>query len=725
GISLLGGLVQADSMSGDAHAFAGPSGPDATASATIGQVKVAGNVVASNPNPNTTVQVPGVGTLTINEQTIAKTATSSSAELNLLDLKVTGPNTFNLPTGFSIIIGHLYACINGATPTTPTATATASTTPTATATSTPTTTATSTATASATSTASATATSTATASATATTTSTATASATPTNTASATPTSSATASATPTATATNTASPTPTSTASATPTATASTTSTATVTSTATAGVTPTTSATATATPASNLVATLTDDTPNPQVGQPIQYTLQVSDPANGNPVGRPITEFVTLPAGMTNVSATDGSDWQITVNALTGQVAATYVGPAPVQPGQSLPPIKIISIPTQANPAAVAIAKVSTPLGVVTARGAPQNIRPASAPSSNLIATLINNTEAPQVGRPAQYTLTVCNAFNGSPILPGQPITTIVTLPAGMINISATDGPDWALTVNRQTGQVTARYVGHYPVNPGQCLSPINLTGTPTQPNPAAVVTATVTTPHGAVTVHSVPQNITFAGVTPRNSVRVWEETLDSCREAIPGAILELTGNGLDVIRAPEPGLKPVTVSKIGPCPISHGSCVRTLTGCDSWLLPIPAFGTATYSISERQAPRGYEPCTDAIGCSRGSEYIRLIVDARGTVQGITFNPSGVREKMFVAFSTDDGLASAAGIVVFTAKQNDPALIYDSQIISCNGKGRGKEKPCTGKGAVKYVADSIALAALPGNTAFDLNTLP
>src|ERR671933_355772 len=70
------------------------------------------------------------------------------------------------------------------------------------------------------------------------------------------------------------------------------------------------------------------------------------------------------------------------------------------------------------------------------------------------------------------------------------------------------------------------------------------------------------------------------------------WLQTVDSCREAIPGASFVLTGNGLNITKGPGPGTKPRTVGS-GSCPIQRGNCVKVPTGCLSWDIPIPSSGT------------------------------------------------------------------------------------------------------------------------------------
>src|SRR5262249_46453171 len=95
---------------------------DATSYGTIGKLTVAGQDINVQPGNNSVVQVGKVGSLTINEQILTKTDTSAYIEHNLLDLNFMDGNPYNLPVGFRVVIGHLFACVNTGTRNTPTKT---------------------------------------------------------------------------------------------------------------------------------------------------------------------------------------------------------------------------------------------------------------------------------------------------------------------------------------------------------------------------------------------------------------------------------------------------------------------------------------------------------------------------------------------------------------------------------------------------------------------------
>ena len=73
GLSLLGGVITAASISSSAQAEAAltPSGPGpatTSGSVTFGALRVAGVAIAANPGPNSTISVPLVGTVVLNQQ---------------------------------------------------------------------------------------------------------------------------------------------------------------------------------------------------------------------------------------------------------------------------------------------------------------------------------------------------------------------------------------------------------------------------------------------------------------------------------------------------------------------------------------------------------------------------------------------------------------------------------------------------------------------------------
>ena len=110
-IYLLGGLIQAETLSMKVEAATSQTAPP-TASAHVSSAKlvIAGEVISTNPGVNSTISIPGIGSLVVNEQTITKTPNGISAEVNIFDLRIGSPNSLNLPVGLRIIFGHALAC---------------------------------------------------------------------------------------------------------------------------------------------------------------------------------------------------------------------------------------------------------------------------------------------------------------------------------------------------------------------------------------------------------------------------------------------------------------------------------------------------------------------------------------------------------------------------------------------------------------------------------------
>src|SRR5438552_1244742 len=90
----------------------------------------------------------------------------------------------------------------------------------------------------------------------------------------------------------------------------------------------------------------------------------------------------------------------------------------------------------------------------------------------------------------------------------------------------------------------------------------------------------------------------------SPRSSstITLWLQTMDSCRQAFPGAKYVLQGNGLNLSAGPAPGSGPQTVGS-GNCPIQRGNCSTVPTGCVSWTISVPS-STTTYTIKETFTP-------------------------------------------------------------------------------------------------------------------------
>ena len=157
-----------------------------------------------------------------------------------------------------------------------------------------------------------------------------------------------------------------------------------------------------------------------------------------------------------------------------------------------------------------------------------------------------------------------------------------------------------------------------------------------------------------------------------------MWLQTIDSCRHALPAAYQTVhVPGGHPFVIGPGAGTKPVNVSA-GPCPLPHGSCTVTSTGCMSFSVPIPASGSVTYTISQSasQAAPNTVPCTGGSACL--SERAFFVIYPTGLVQARTVNvyPDGTR----TWFPSQTGYAAAT--------QDDPILFHDFVLGSgsCDG---------------------------------------
>lgn len=106
GLSLAGGLLTSSLVSSDASAFVGGTSGASTVSDLsilgIGSVAVTGDV-------NQVVNLPGVGTLTINEQISVLGPAGSSIIVNALHLSLLTDSPIGLA---DIIVGHSYAAVD-------------------------------------------------------------------------------------------------------------------------------------------------------------------------------------------------------------------------------------------------------------------------------------------------------------------------------------------------------------------------------------------------------------------------------------------------------------------------------------------------------------------------------------------------------------------------------------------------------------------------------------
>jgi hypothetical protein len=93
----------------------GKSSSDAGGTSLVG-LAVGGMGMSDNPPPNTTILIPGIGSVTLNEQTCdgggappCSGSTSSGIRVRAIHLIVDNPNALGLPQGANIIVGEAHA----------------------------------------------------------------------------------------------------------------------------------------------------------------------------------------------------------------------------------------------------------------------------------------------------------------------------------------------------------------------------------------------------------------------------------------------------------------------------------------------------------------------------------------------------------------------------------------------------------------------------------------
>ncbi len=122
--------------------------------------------------------------------------------------------------------------------------------------------------------------------------------------------------------------------------------------------------------------------------------------------------------------------------------------------------------------------------------------------------------------------------------------------------------------------------------------------------------------------------------------------QAMDSCKQAVPGFLFRLKGNGVDVTAPLTFGNKPRKVAD-GACLIQRGNCITQPTGCTSFSLVLPA-GVYTVTLtppagSGLNPPQGYSECLGGSACST-PQTSTLNIDANGGISATTHNvyPNG-----------------------------------------------------------------------------------
>ena len=113
-VNLLNATITADVVTSTAQAAFSNGSGSASATTTLLNAKVLGVSLSAHPAPNTKITIANLGYVVVNEQKITITSTGASASVNAFDLVVTTSNSFDLPVGTHIVIGHAHASVTTA-----------------------------------------------------------------------------------------------------------------------------------------------------------------------------------------------------------------------------------------------------------------------------------------------------------------------------------------------------------------------------------------------------------------------------------------------------------------------------------------------------------------------------------------------------------------------------------------------------------------------------------
>ncbi len=108
-VSLLGGLISATNVLAQAsESRTGTISTPSTLGSSFGTLMVAGIPIANSVPPNTSISLPGVGSVVLNEQ---PAAVLGHVQVNGLHISVTLANTLGLAIGTQIIVSHADAAV--------------------------------------------------------------------------------------------------------------------------------------------------------------------------------------------------------------------------------------------------------------------------------------------------------------------------------------------------------------------------------------------------------------------------------------------------------------------------------------------------------------------------------------------------------------------------------------------------------------------------------------
>jgi hypothetical protein len=106
-LSMLGGLITAPSIQAVAQdSIKGSKETSSTDGSGFSGLTIAGVAVPVDAPPNTSLPLPGIGTVVVNEQIVK---TKGNVTVNGLHITVTSPNTLGMPVGSELMVAHANA----------------------------------------------------------------------------------------------------------------------------------------------------------------------------------------------------------------------------------------------------------------------------------------------------------------------------------------------------------------------------------------------------------------------------------------------------------------------------------------------------------------------------------------------------------------------------------------------------------------------------------------
>ena len=106
-VNILGGLITATAVRAVASSQANASSASSTNNSHFAHLVIAGVAISGTPGPNTTIALPGLGSVVLNEQSGPNnSANITSISVTAIDVHITLANIFGLPVGTHIIIAH-------------------------------------------------------------------------------------------------------------------------------------------------------------------------------------------------------------------------------------------------------------------------------------------------------------------------------------------------------------------------------------------------------------------------------------------------------------------------------------------------------------------------------------------------------------------------------------------------------------------------------------------